>query len=78
SRDNQAKRFWRPMIGNPAEREDELAGKSLLIVGLGGIGLRLARFARAFDMTVTGVKRDTSVTLAGVDRLVSPGQLAEA
>ncbi|MGL4290894.1 MAG: D-2-hydroxyacid dehydrogenase [Phreatobacter sp.] len=78
SRDNQAKRFWRPMIGNPAEREDELAGKSLLIVGLGGIGLRLARFARAFDMTVTGVKRDTSVKLDGVDRLVSPGQLAEA
>ncbi|MBN8938867.1 MAG: D-2-hydroxyacid dehydrogenase [Rhizobiales bacterium] len=78
SRDNQAKRFWRPMIGNPAEREDELAGKSLLIVGLGGIGLRLARFARAFDMAVTGVKRDTSVKLAGVDRLVSPDQLAEA
>lgn len=78
SRDNQAKRFWRPMIGNPAEREDELAGKSLLIVGLGGIGLRLARFARAFDMKVTGVKRDTSVKLDGVDHLVSPAQLAEA
>ncbi|QCI69059.1 D-2-hydroxyacid dehydrogenase [Phreatobacter stygius] len=78
SRDNQTRRFWRPMIGNPAEREDELAGKSLLIVGLGGIGLRLARFARAFDMTVTGVKRDISVKLEGVDRLVSPDKLAQA
>lgn len=78
SRDNQAKRFWRPMIGDPAAREDELAGKSLLIVGLGGIGVRLARFARAFDMQVTGVKRDLSAQVDNVDRLIAPDRLAEA
>ncbi|CEJ14561.1 Glyoxylate/hydroxypyruvate reductase B [bacterium YEK0313] len=78
SRDNQAKRFWRPMIGDPAAREDELAGKSLVIVGLGGIGLRLARFARAFDMKVTGVKRDLSARIDNVDQLIPPDRLAEA
>lgn len=78
SRDNQAKRFWRPMIGDSAAREDELGGKSLLIVGLGGIGLRLARFARAFDMKVTGVKRDLSARIDNVDQLIPPDRLAEA
>ena len=78
SRDNQAKRFWRPMIGDPAAREDELGGKSLLVVGLGGIGLRLARFARAFDMKVTGVKRDLSARIDNVDQLIPPDRLAEA
>jgi phosphoglycerate dehydrogenase-like enzyme len=43
ARDNQAKRVWRGMIGDLAEREDELGGKTLLVVGLGDIGGRLAR-----------------------------------
>jgi phosphoglycerate dehydrogenase-like enzyme len=78
ARDNQAKKVWRGMIGDPAAREDELAGKTMLIVGLGGIGLKLARFAKAFDMTVIGVKRDVSQPIAGVDGLVAPGALTEA
>ena len=52
ARDNQAKRVWRGMIGDLSQREDELAGKTLLIVGLGDIGGRLARLAKAFDMRV--------------------------
>ena len=58
ARDNQASRHWRGMIGDLAHREDELGGKTLLIVGLGRIGNRLARLARAFDMRVTGFRRD--------------------
>lgn len=58
ARDNQARHHWRPMIGDIAGREDELAGKTLLVVGLGGIGDRLARLATAFDMDVIGIRRD--------------------
>jgi len=58
ARDNQAKRVWRGMIGDPTQREDELAGKTLLIVGLGQIGGRLAQLAKAFDMRVIGIRRN--------------------
>lgn len=64
ARDNQAKRFWRPMISDLTEREDELAGKTMLIVGLGRIGTRLAKLAKAFDMEVIGTRR-TQVTERG-------------
>lgn len=56
-RDNQSRRHWRPMIADFAAREDELAGKTLLIVGYGRIGQRLARLARAFDMRIVGLRR---------------------
>ena len=59
-RDDQHRRFWHPMIDDPARREDELAGKTLLIYGLGAIGSRLARLARACDMRVIGIKREVS------------------
>ena len=58
ARDNQAQRVWRGMIGELARREDELGGKTLLIVGLGRIGNRLAQLARAFDMRVLATRRD--------------------
>lgn len=55
---NQANKVWRGMLGDFDLREDELGGKTLLIVGLGRIGGRLAKLARAFDMRVIGVRRD--------------------
>src|SRR5262249_38025886 len=58
ARDNQAKRAWRGMIGDLDGREDELGGKTLIVVGLGQIGGRLARLAKAFDMRVIGIRRD--------------------
>src|SRR5438067_2609727 len=58
ARDNQHRRHWRQMIGDLAQREDELGGKTLLVVGLGDIGGRLARLAKAFDMRVVGLRRD--------------------
>lgn len=58
ARDNQRKHLWRGMIGDLATREDELGGKTLVIVGLGRIGGRLARLARAFDMHVIAIRRD--------------------
>jgi phosphoglycerate dehydrogenase-like enzyme len=58
ARDNQAKHFWRGMVSDLGQREDELAGKTLLVIGLGRIGGRLAELGRAFDMHVVGVRRE--------------------
>ena len=67
ARDNQAKRLWRGMIGDLAQREDELAGKTLLLVGLGDIGGRLARLAKAFEMRVVGLRRDPAAGAGAAD-----------
>jgi len=58
ARDNQVRHFWRDMIGDLTRREDELGGKTLLVIGLGRIGGRLARLGKAFDMRVIGFRRD--------------------
>ena len=60
ARDNQRSQHWRGMISEIAAREDQLGGKTLLVVGLGRIGERLARLAKAFDMRVVATKRDPS------------------
>jgi D-2-hydroxyacid dehydrogenase (NADP+) len=71
----QAKKVWRGMLADIAQREDELGGKTLLIVGLGDIGSRLARLAKAFDMRVIGLKRnpatgaDAADAVFGIDAL---------
>jgi phosphoglycerate dehydrogenase-like enzyme len=66
------------MISDIPKREDELAGKTLLIYGLGGIGGRLARLAKAFDMRVVGIKRDTANRPDNVDALHGPDQFLAA
>src|SRR5919204_470355 len=58
ARDNQHKKVWRGMLGDLTEREDELGGKTVLIVGMGRIGSHLAKLAKAFDMKVLGIRRD--------------------
>jgi phosphoglycerate dehydrogenase-like enzyme len=82
ARDNQAAMKWRGMIGEIARREDELGGKTLVIVGLGRIGARLAQLAKAFDMNVIGTRRDVSKGAGAADRVVGEegllGVLAEA
>jgi len=67
ARDNQAKRHWRGMIGEIARREEEIGGKTLLVVGLGRIGQRLARLAKAFGLSVVGTKRDPSTGPGAAD-----------
>ena len=75
ARDNQAKRVWRGMIGDPDRREDELGGKTLLVVGLGRIGGRLARLGKAFDMRVVGIRRDPRGGHNGADEVHGLGLL---
>ncbi len=77
ARDNQHQKFWRGMIGDPAQREDELQGKTMLIVGLGGIGGRLAQIAKAFDMKVIGTRRDPSKGAGGADEVFADADLVK-
>src|SRR6266478_3839582 len=67
ARDNQAQRVWRGMISDLSQREDELGGKTLLVVGLGDIGGRLARLAKAFDMRVLGLRRNLTAGHGSAD-----------
>lgn len=67
ARDNQAKRVWRGMIGDLTQREDELGGKTMLLVGLGQIGGRLAQLAKAFDMRVVALRRDPAAGPSAAD-----------
>jgi len=74
-RDNQKAKHWRGMIGDPAAREDELGGKTLLIVGLGTIGNRLAQLAKAFDMNVIATRRNPSDGAGAADRVYAHSEL---
>jgi phosphoglycerate dehydrogenase-like enzyme len=82
ARDNQARRVWRGMIGDLAQREDELTGKTVLIVGLGRIGGRLAQLAKAFEMHVIGFRRHLEAGRGAADAVHPltelPGFLPEA
>jgi D-2-hydroxyacid dehydrogenase (NADP+) len=74
ARDNQAKRVWRGMIGDLSGREDELGGKTLLVVGLGQIGGRLAELAKAFDMRVVGLRRHPAAGRGAADAVHAMGE----
>lgn len=69
ARDNQRKSLWRGMISDLGQREDELGGKTIIIVGLGGIGSRLAKIAKVLDLRVIGVKRDVGSGGGDVDEV---------
>ena len=77
ARDNQAAGQWRGMISEIAQREDELGGKTLVIVGMGRIGSRLATLARAFDMRVIAVKRDPTRGGEAADTVVAQDRMLE-
>lgn len=77
ARDNQNSKRWRGMISAIAEREDQLTGKTLLIVGLGRIGARLAQLAKAFDMRVIAIRRDPAAGAAAADAVHGQERLHE-
>ena len=55
----------------------ELAGKTVLLVGLGAVGKRTARLAAALGMRVLGVRRNPAQEVPGVDKIVGPEQLCD-
>ncbi|BAQ45616.1 MULTISPECIES: D-2-hydroxyacid dehydrogenase [Methylobacterium] len=75
---NQAAATWRPMIADPARREQELGGRTLLVIGLGRIGTRIARLGRAFDMRVIGLRRRPLEAGDPVEAVFSPDRLHAA
>ena len=75
ARDNQRAHVWRGMIGDLSQREDEIGGKTLLVVGLGDIGGRLARLAKAFDMRVVGLRRHPASGRGAADAVHTMGEL---
>lgn len=82
ARDDQHRKHWSGMKGDFAIREDELAGKTAVVVGMGRIGGRLVRMLKALDMTVLGVRgnpaagRDAADEVHGLKAL--PALLARA
>jgi D-2-hydroxyacid dehydrogenase (NADP+) len=70
ARDNQIKHHWRGMIGDLTLREDELGGKTVLIIGMGTIGSHVATLTRAFGMRVIGIRRNPEQGANGADEIV--------
>jgi D-2-hydroxyacid dehydrogenase (NADP+) len=77
ARDNQHKKMWRGMIGDLGQREDELGGKTLLVVGMGRIGAHFAKLAKAFDMKVIGIRRDPKQGTNGADSIHGMAELVK-
>jgi phosphoglycerate dehydrogenase-like enzyme len=71
-RDHQPKHAWRGLVSDPTRREDELGGKTLLIFGLGTIGSRLARLAKAFGLRVIGIRRNVAAATGVADEVQPP------
>ncbi len=68
--DAQARRSWEPPM------HQELRGKTVLIVGVGSIGRRVAGLCRAFGMRTIGIKRD-GAEHPSVDLMRTPDQVDE-
>lgn len=68
--DTQARRWEHYPVG-------ELAGRTLLVVGLGGIGREVARLGAAFGMRVIGVNRTGKADVADVVEVHASSSLAD-
>ena len=75
ARDDQHKKHWSGMKGDFAIREDELAGKTAIVVGMGKIGERLIRLLKAFEMTVIGIRANPASGKAGADEVHATSEL---
>lgn len=64
---------WR----KPKGAQQELHGKTMLVVGLGGIGTQLSRRAHGFGMRVVAIDPRATEKPDVVERLEKPGRLGE-
>jgi phosphoglycerate dehydrogenase-like enzyme len=78
ARDMQRERHWgldALLADGPVPRT--IAGATLVLVGLGAIGRRVAGMAKAFGMRVIGVRQDPARGGENTDRVVSFDQIDE-
>src|SRR6266542_494781 len=71
-RERQREEVWESLANM---RAMEMAGETLLIVGLGGTGLALAKRAAAFDMRTLAVTRSPKPATPGVERVAPTSEL---
>jgi phosphoglycerate dehydrogenase-like enzyme len=71
----QGRREW--IHQSQHEHLFELAGKTMLLIGVGAIGERTARVATAMGLRVLGVRRDPTLGVPGVEAMVGPGRLLD-
>lgn len=77
ARDRQHARQWRSFITDPTSRELEVNGMSMLIIGMGRIGGRIASIGHALGMEVVGVRRNPTGPDDAGHRIVPLAQLGE-
>lgn len=75
ARDDQHRKHWSGMKGDFEIREDELAGKTAIVVGMGQIGRRLIRLLKAFEMTVIGIRANPASGAEGADEVHATSEL---
>ena len=71
----QREHHWKREFEPPAF---ELAGKTMLLVGVGAIGRYTAQIASALGMRVLGVRSDPSKSVPHVERMFAPDQIEQA
>jgi phosphoglycerate dehydrogenase-like enzyme len=69
----QDRHEWIPQRDHP--RLFELNGKTMVLIGVGAIGRRIAQVATAVGMEVLGVRRDPAQTVPGVTSMWGPDEL---
>jgi phosphoglycerate dehydrogenase-like enzyme len=70
----QSKREW---ISHRDFKVFELAGKTMVLVGVGAIGERTAEIATSLGMRVLGIRRNPDRPVDGVEGMFAPSQLPE-
>lgn len=75
--EHQAAGKWSRESGEATPRSSSLAGRTMLVVGLGGIGGEIAQRAHGFDMRVTAIRRSDTPAPDYVARLGHAADLVE-
>ena len=71
----QHRHAWEPTRGG--EVPEDLRGQTIMVVGLGNIGMPVARFCRALGMHVIGIRRSPKRAGDPLDEIHPPANFAE-